>query len=485
MSKTGDYENFAPSGTDGTVSSDNAVSMSLNANEVNASRWMSSDEKGLLTGTTGAEWIIRPSDAGEALSPTNVSAKKATSFGGAEVNTLQIGKSTLFVQRSGRKLREFVYFYDVDGFQSNDLTFLADHMLTSGVKELAYQAEPQPIVWCVREDGVLAAMSYARDPDNLKVGWSRHEIGGYADAANNPAIVESAAVIPSLDESFDQLWLVVKRRINGRTVRYVEYMTEIFNDSIAQEDAVCVDSSLVYDSPKTITGATQANPVVITATSHGFSNGDTVVISDIEGMTELNGNIYTVASAAANTFELKSNGSNVNGTSYSAYVSGGEARKRVTTVSGLWHLEGQTVSILGDGAVQPTRTVSSGAITLATAAAVVQVGFGYNSDLQMLRIEAGAADGTALGKTRRINRVGFLLHRTLGMKIGVDEDNLTSITFRTAADYMGHAPELFSGILSESFDADYDFENQIFVRQDQPLPGAILAIMPQMTTQDR
>jgi hypothetical protein len=481
LSKTGDYENFAPSDTAGAVASDNACAFSLNANEVNASRWMTSDEKGLLTGTTGAEWVIRPSSQGEALSPINVAAKKATSFGGASANTLQVGKATLFVQRSGRKMREFIYFYDVDGFQSNDLTLLAEHVLQSGVVEMAYQPEPQPVVWCAREDGVLAAATYARDPDSLKVGWSRHVIGGVSDAAGNEAIVESVASIPSADESYDELWMIVRRRINGATVRYVEYMTQIFNDTVDQKNAVFLDASLNYDNPLTITGATQANPVVITSNSHGLSNGDSVRITDVEGMTDLNDNIYTVANVAANTFEL----SGVDGTSYGPYVTGGEVRKRVSTISGLWHLEGQTVSILGDGAVQPNKTVSSGAITLATAAGTVQIGFSYNSDLALLPLEAGAVDGTALAKTRRTHRVGILMHRTLGMKIGPSFDDLTTITFRTAADRMGHAPELYSGIISENVSFDYDFENNICIRQDQPLPGAILAIAPQMVTQDR
>jgi hypothetical protein len=485
MSKTGGYDSttfyFAPSDSSGNVASDNAVSVTANASDVNYTKWTTSDEKGLLVGTTGSEFVTRPSTAGEAITPTNISAKRATSYGSKDCNIVQIGKATLFVQKSGRKLREFIYFYDVDGFQSNDLTYIAGHILSSGVTQMAYQSEPHPLVWAVRTDGVVAAMSYVRDPDNLKVGWSRQILGGTSDAAGTHAVVESVAIIPSPDEDFDQVWLAVKRRINGRTVRYIEYMTAMFDDTTDQQDGVFLDCSLGYDSPIAITAATQANPVVITAASHGFNNGDTVVISDIEGMTELNTNIYTVANKTANTFEL----SGVDGTGYTTYVTGGEVRKRVTTVSGLWHLEGQTVNILGDGAVQASKTVSSGAITLSTPAAVVQVGYNYNSDLKLLRIEAGAADGTALGKTRRINRVGLLLHRTLGMKLGASFDDLNTITFRTTSDQMGHAPALFSGIVSETFSADYDFENQVCIRQDQPLPGTILAVMPQMTTQDR
>jgi hypothetical protein len=198
-------------------------------------------------------------------------------------------------------------------------------------------------------------------------------------------------------------------------------------------------------------------------------------------MTEVNRNTYTVANKTTHTFEL----SGTNSSSFTTYVSGGEVRKLVSTISGLTHLEGQTVSVLGDGAVQTDQTVSSGAITLSSAAGVVHVGLGYNSDGQMLRIEAGAADGAALGKIRRTHRVGFLLHRSLGLSIGADFDHLDTLSFRAGSTPLGHPPDLFSGITSQLISCTYDFENQICWRQSQPLPLTILAIMPQMVVQDR
>lgn len=81
------------------------------------------------------------------------------------------------------------------------------------------------------------------------------------------------------------------------------------------------DNAVVYSSTKTITGATQANPVVITSNAHGFTNGDIIMIAGVLGMTELNNNTFTVAGATANTFQL----SGIDGTGFSAYTSGGTA----------------------------------------------------------------------------------------------------------------------------------------------------------------
>jgi hypothetical protein len=496
-SVTSEYSNFAPSGTDGVVTASNALSFTFNANDVNVARWAISDEKGLLVGTAGGEWLVRPSSQGEALTPVNITAKRSTKYGSANVQALQFGKSVLFLQKAGRKVRELTYFFDADGFRATDLTLLAEHVTKGGIIEFADQAEPQPILWCVRNDGVLAALTYERDVDSFKVGWHRHVIGGESDAAGSAAIVESAASIPSADGTRDELWIIVKRYINGSVQRYIEYMMPIFDDETEQKDAFFVDSGLTYDNPKTITNITAAGPPVVTSVAHGFSNGDKLLLSDILGLTDpdsedeeptspLNGMSVLVANKTNDNFQITdSNGDAIDLTGYAPYVSGGQAREYISVITGLDHQEGQVVDILGDGAVQPSKTVASGSITLSTPATTVHIGFGYRSDGKMLRLNAGAADGTAIGKTQRTHRVGIMLHRSLGLKIGPKFTDLTQLTFRTTSDELSRAVPLFTGILSETFEGDYDFENQFCFRADQPLPSMVLALMPQMQTQDR
>ena len=400
-SRSGDYENFSPTDPDGTVTDSHALSFTLNSSDVNKIRWFTSDEKGLIVGTVGGEWAVKPSVLGEALSPSNINAKRATYYGSHDVQPVQAGKSTMFVQRSGRKVREMTYFYDVDGFQSIDVSVLSEHVFPVPAVQVAVQKTPQPFVWIVRQDGVLLGMTYERDSDSLKVGWHRHIVGGVN------AKVESVAVIPSADGSSDEAWIIVSRTIGGVTKRYIEYVTKVFDESLAQEDAFFVDCGLSYSG------------------------------------------------AATSTF------------------------------NGLSHLEGQTVDILADGAVHPSRVVTGGSISLDYPAQTVHIGLGFQSKAKMLRLEAGAADGTALGKTRRTHRVGMLLHRSLGLKIGPSFESLISLPFRKTSDLLSQATPLFSGVVSENFDADYDTENQICIMQDQPLPANILAVMPQLYTQDR
>ncbi len=407
-SRTGDYENMAPTDIDGTVTNSHAYSFTLNSSDVQVLRWMKNDEKALLVGTAEGEWPVRSSTQGEALSPTNVSAKQSTPFGSSDINAIKVGKAVIYVQKSGKKLRRMSYEFESEGFTAPNLTRSAEHITRgttvagSGIKELAWQQDPQPYVWAVRNDGVLLALLY--DQDEQVTGWSRHILGGFSNAAKtaNP-IVESVAVIPASDGSRDEVWMIVQRYINGATVRYIEYMTKIWERGDAREDAVYGDSSLTYDGVAT------------------------------------------------------------------------------NSITGLTHLKGETVSILVDGKPHPDKVVdSSGKIILDVNGSVVQVGYKYNSDGQMLRQDVGAADGTSQGKTQRAHKVIFRFHDTGPVKVGVNFNTtgpgkLTAIPFKVP---------LFSGDKVLQWEGDYDRETYFAWRWDSMLPGMLLAVMPVLHTQD-
>lgn len=250
-----DYENFAPSSTAGVVADDNAVSFILNSNTVNAVYWMADDEKGLLIGTSGGEWVVRPSSTNEALTPTNISAKRGTKYGSKKVAPAITGKAVLFVQRAGRKLREMAYSFEDDGFKAPDISILSEHITVGGIKEMAYQAEPQSIVWSARGDGTLLSLTYEKAQEVY--GWARHRLGG------DPAItdiydttyssVESCACIPASAGTSDETWFLVKRTLNGSVVRTIEYLTPILIDSEEAGERFFVDCGFVYNGAPTTT----------------------------------------------------------------------------------------------------------------------------------------------------------------------------------------------------------------------------------------
>jgi hypothetical protein len=102
------------------------------------------------------------------------------------------------------------------------------------------------------------------------------------------------------------------------------YMLEFSNLKIR----VYKDDGAVLEGDKTISAITKANPAVVTASSHGYENGDEVVITGVGGMTEVNGKRFLVADKTTNTFELQDkDGVDINSSSFTTYTSGGVSNK--------------------------------------------------------------------------------------------------------------------------------------------------------------
>ncbi len=279
-SNTGDYLNFTPGAADGTVADSNALSFNLASAKMNVINWMVSDEWGMLVGTASNEWVVAASTTQIALTPSNVNAKITTSYGSSNVPPVRMGKSTLFVQRTGRKLREMGYQFVVNTFQAPDISIIAEHLTKGGIKQFAAQLAPQPVLWMVRSDGTYIGMSYDKEQDIL--GWHQHQLGGYSDAAQTlPPVVESVAVIPSPDTSRDDVWLAVKRYINGGTVRTVELLSKYWEDGDTLPNAFFVDCGATYSgaATTTVSGLTWLKGQTVSVLADGSVHPDCVVNS--------------------------------------------------------------------------------------------------------------------------------------------------------------------------------------------------------------
>ena len=155
-----------------------------------------------------------------------------------------------------------------------------------------------------------------------------------------------------------------------------------------------------------------------------------------------------------------------------------------TSLSGLDHLEGQTVTILANGSTHADKTVSSGAITLDRSVTKAIVGLNYTSTLQTMRIESGSADGSSQGKVKRIQEITARFFQTVGGQIGSTSTNTDIIPFRDSSMDMDTAVELFTGDKQIEFNADYETDGFIFIKQTQPLPMTVTALYPQLNTYD-
>ena len=250
FSKNGDYLNFK-SGTN----ADDALIYQIASNQVNNIRYLSATRV-LTIGTSGGEYVLTTTNDGP-VTPTNAQIRKYSNYGTANVEPVQVADVTMFLQRAKRKLREFKYAGEINtsGYIATDLTILAEHITEGGMLGMAYQQEPDSVVWMIRNDGQLIGLTYRREEE--VVAWHRHTIGGtytgthegLASATYAHGMVESIATLPS-DSGEDELYMVVKRTINSVTKRYVERM-KTFDFGNDTTEAFFVDSGLTYSGAAT------------------------------------------------------------------------------------------------------------------------------------------------------------------------------------------------------------------------------------------
>ena len=234
---------------------------------------------------------------------------------------------------------------------------------------------------------VLLGMTYLREQD--VVAWHRHVTDGD---------FESVAVIPG--ETQDDVWVIVKREIDGSTVRYVERLDPLFDD-----DELDIEDAFFVDCGKTYTGPPSK-----------------------------------------------------------------------TVIDGLDHIEGEAVDVLADGLVVTGHTVASNKITLTTAASKVHVGLNYTGQLQPMRLEAGADEGTAQGRIKRINNMVIRFFETLFGNLGPDSSTLDSM------DGEFTAGTLLSGDVEWPFNGDYGLGGDILFTHNKPTPCTIICMIPEVRT---
>ncbi|MDP2619908.1 MAG: hypothetical protein Q8P46_06980 [Hyphomicrobiales bacterium] len=399
-SKSGIYDEFSPSEDEGTVVADSGFALPLIERQVNEVHWLEPTRKGLAIGTSGGEAVLQKATPTEPFSALNIEVAWPTDYGSKKVRPQRTPTSTLFVQRAGKRVREFAYVFAEDGFLAPDMSIMADHLLEPGIERSAYQAHPFSIYWAVRLDGSLLGMTYEREQN--VIAWHLHSLGG------NIVAVKDIAVIPSPDGTSEDLWVQVIRSIDGQTRRYIEYFGDPFSHSTAIEDAVFSDSALTYD-------------------------GDPV-----------------------------------------------------STISGLWHLEGETVRVLVDGSEVPQQAVSGGTITLSSPGSKVTVGLPYTMRLHTLPLEAGAADGTARGRMKRVFRLALRLYRALGGKYGTSDDQpFTPIQYRTIDQSVQIPLQPFSGEVGDLPNpSGWDRDGGLIIENNTAYPFTLIATMPRVDTEN-
>ena len=550
---------------------DDAITATLNAREVNSIRHFVPGTD-LIVFTTGGEWRVNAGD-NSGFAADTLRQKPQSEWGSGHHRPIVVGSFIIFAEDDDATVRSFTYALEPDKYVGETLTQLADHLLADisptehTISDWAFAHAPEGRLYIVRSDGQVLTMTF--DPTNKVVAWTTWDTDGRYEAVTT--------LKKSISGAEDGIYFVVTRLFGTQRVRYIERVSSRKFDDV--RDAHFLDFGFILDTPVTITnvsvanpavvtatahsfsngddvdirditwiatlddndtsvqpdqlndkrftivngatntfelansvgkaiiGTTQTDPVVISSTGHGFSDGDVVWISDVAGTTEINDTLFRVANPTADTFELQdaATGAPINGlahtawtaagtaklrvdgATFSVYDTGGEVRAVFTTISGLWEFEGEFVDAVADGsdvtfATTADGTVTNGDITLPTPASQAHIGRKFISDVELLNVESSS--GTLQGALTKIPSVTVRFKKSRLPWYGANKENLVKPKQRED-EKMGAPTALFTGDKRVIIPPVWDSNGRFFMRQRDAQPMTILAVIPNLITEDR
>ncbi len=423
----------------------------------------------LLMLTGSAEWRITSVNS-DAITPTSISVKPQSYVGSNNAQPVIVNNSLVYGAARGGHVRELGYDRDANGFITGDLSLRAPHLFDNfTITDMALAKAPIPIVWMVSSNGKLLGLTYV--PEQQLGAWHQHDTKG---------TFESVACVSEGND--DVTYAVIKRTINGATKRYVERMgTRLF---ATQRDSFFLDAGATYDGTNTdanktvtISGGTnytKGESVTITANYNLFNAPPSVDDKD-DAIVLVDGSTYyrcTILSTTNQTVATAKLDKDLPAPLRNTAITNFEVARNV--ISGLTWLEGETVSILNDGAVHPQRVVSGGSVTLQRASSVVHVGLPYESDLNTLPL-ALQVEAFGQGRVKNINHVWLRVLESSGIFAGPSADKLVEAKQRTTEPY-GTPPNLKTEDIKIMVTPSWQDNAQLFIRQTDPLPLTVVAL---------
>ncbi len=380
----------------------------------------------LVAGNASAETSIRSTYLGDAISITNFNTMAGSTQGAANVDALKVDKSGIFVQVSGQR----VFSLDLDvytySYNSQELTLLVPDFNAAGIIQLAIQNKPDRRLHCLRADGTVGVMVWDRAENVLCWLEVSPAAGG---------VVEDISVLPGVNQSDDQVYYIVRRTVNGVTVRYHEKWA-LEGDCTGLPVAKLADSFVVY------TGAATAN----LATIAPHLAGQTVCVWGWNTVTP--------------------------------YVDGNGNKPGLDLGTYVVQADGSVNGLTFNGAGYPVTNAV--------------VGLPYTAQWESMKQAFAAALGTPLNQSKRIPQLGLLLQNThaQGVKMGSDFDHLDDLPWDdlprvSTAD--GAAADTNAILIDydhqmSAFDDIWSTDSRVCLQAASPRPCTVLAFVAELDT---
>ena len=226
-SQVGDFEQFERGPND-----DDAIVADLASDQQNEIMWLRSQRQ-ILVGTSANEWTIGSDSLNGAITPSNITARVQTLEGSTDLPAVLAGSKTLFLTRNEKRLQSYFYNFQLDGFDSNEISKLSEHILGDGIDQMSFQQIRDQIVYMVRDDGQLVGLVF-NESDNVLAFFRRQ---------NDNIEFESIATI--YGETEDEIWVVGKSTIDGNVERFI---LRVSDRTSTKEDMVYLDLAVTDTS---------------------------------------------------------------------------------------------------------------------------------------------------------------------------------------------------------------------------------------------
>jgi hypothetical protein len=483
-SRIGQYDNFSKSRP---LQDDDPIKFRMSGRQVNPVRHLLDLGK-LVIFTGSGEWTAEGGDGG-LITPTSINLRQYSYSGASKLRPIVAGGLAIYVQANGSIVRDLGFNFESDSYRGNELSIYSSHLVEEyELTDWAYQQTPNSIVWIVRDDGVLLGVTYVREQQ--MVAWHWHDF--------QDAIVTNVCVIPEGGE--DAVYLSLRRIIDGASVRTIERFVSRYVDVDAPEEMKFMDAHATYDGRNTEPAET------MTLTGADYTFGHTLTITSANpffSASEVGNQIFlTGDDGEVIRFSLVTYGSTTQMTGTAdrdvpaSLQNDATATwtRAVNEVQGLWHLENQFVSVLGDGTVigSPNNAaysqyyITQGTLALgADCYGVIHIGLPYMSDLETLEIDSANSE-TVADKNKIFTKVSLHMEKTRGVWVGEDApsdddddplEGLVELKIRNAEGY-NDSVTLLTGVEGTIIEGGWQKNGRVFVRQVDPLPMTVLAVMP-------
>jgi hypothetical protein len=469
----------------------------------------------LLLFTGSGVWTAEGAGEGE-ITATSVSLRRVNRKGASYLAPVVADEACLYQTNRGR-IRDLVYDWRVRGYIGRDVSEIARHLFDGhNITDWTYAETPWSMFYAVRDDGTLLTLTYT--PGGA-AAWARHTTSGRFERVCS--VVELDPVTGAYE---DAVYVVVRRVIAGAVKRYIErFSSRVIPVQQATADDGTIsftkdvrrcnflDSSLEYDGradalhpgvslrlvtlydlgasgPAGVSDWTGGGLGLVESSAALFSAGDvgSSIVLDPDGDSPAELLIVYYGDATNVVVMVQSEpvdddqpGSGPTGPWISDWGFGAQ------TITGLGHLEGQTVAVLADGAVAGRYTVQGGDITLGRPGVLVQIGLPYTSDMELLDV---AADQIKTN-VKSVRATVLEVVDSRGMKIGESLTNLSNPDndaqihepqLQQVADG-NHVPPLYSGNVTVVVASTWNVGARACVRQEDPLPVCIVAAVRELT----